>query len=398
MGVVMVEQGQKELNRAALILNWNKKIMSTLGLWPSSRNNIKFSINFGYFSFLMILEYMDLVVFINDLEHVIMNLTENMAFSQIFVRMIMLWIYNDEIGDVINETIKDFDHRRYKTIEERQLFITYNAKSKLFVKLLITFVALTASSYYLTPIMVSMGNGLPQIEVGNVSETLYLLPYRFYTFRPLQDLRSYTIIYVLELPFVFISGFGQSAADCIMVTLVFHICGQMSVLALRINNIEIDPKVNRKEIQKVVESHARLLRMGKVVANAFSVTLLAHLFGATSLVCILGYQILTNYSNGEKAVLISFLVFQFLVLLILYAHCTVGECLLSESTKVCDAFYACRWYDMPINNARSIILCIARSQKPMCLTAGKFSTFCLSTLTDVLRTSMGYLSVLRSFL
>lgn len=153
------EQGQKELNRAALILSWNERIMSTLGLWPNTRNNIKFSINFGYFSFLMILEYMDLVVFINDLEHVIMNLTENMAFSQIFVRMIMLWIYNDEIGDVINETIKDFDHRRYKTIEERQLFITYNDKSKLFVKLLITFVALTASSYYLTPILVSLGNG-----------------------------------------------------------------------------------------------------------------------------------------------------------------------------------------------------------------------------------------------
>ncbi|KAF7378688.1 hypothetical protein HZH66_015475 [Vespula vulgaris] len=154
------EQGQKELDRAALILSWNKKIMSTLGLWPNSRNNIKFSINFGYFSFLMILEYMDLVVFINDLEHVIMNLTENMAFSQIFVRMIMLWIYNDEIGDVINETIKDFDYRRYKSIEERQLFISYNTRSKLFVKLLITFVALTASSYYLTPILVSLGNGL----------------------------------------------------------------------------------------------------------------------------------------------------------------------------------------------------------------------------------------------
>ncbi|KAF7378689.1 hypothetical protein HZH66_015476 [Vespula vulgaris] len=123
--------------------------------------------------------------------------------------------------------------------------------------------------------------------------------------------------------------------------------------------------------------------MGKIVADAFSVTLLAHLFGATSLVCILGYQILTNYSDGEKAVLISFLVFQFLVLLILYAHCTVGECLLSESTKVSEAFYACQWYNMPIKNARSIILCMARSQRPMCLTAGKFSTFCLSTLTDV---------------
>jgi len=34
-------------------------------------------------------------------------------------------------------------------------------------------------------------------------------------------------------------------------------------------------------------------RMGKIIGKAFSATLLAHLLGATSLVCILGYQILT---------------------------------------------------------------------------------------------------------
>ncbi|KAI4476748.1 hypothetical protein M0804_013365, partial [Polistes exclamans] len=253
-------QEQEELNRAAVILSWNKKLMSTIGLWPHSRNNLQFSLNFGYFSFLMILEYLDLFIFINDLEHVIMNLTENMAFSQIFVRMSMLWKYNDEIGDLIVEVFKDFVKERYKSKEERELFISYNAKSKLFMKLLITFVALTASSYYLTPLLVALGNGLPIIETGNISKTIYLLPYRFYTFYPLENLQSYIIIYALELPFVFISGFGQSAADCIMVTLVFHICGQMSVLALQINNIDIDPTKNREEIQAVVESHTRLLR------------------------------------------------------------------------------------------------------------------------------------------
>ncbi|KAK2574918.1 hypothetical protein KPH14_002609 [Odynerus spinipes] len=389
---------QKDLDRAAVIISWNKKLLTTIGLWPHERNNLRFSINFGYFTFLMILEYLDLFLFIDDLEHVIMNLTENMAFSQIFVRMSMLWKYNDEIGGLITEAIQDFGKEKYSSIEERKLFINYNARSKLFVKLLMIFVSLTASSYYLTPVLVSLGNGLPEIEVGNVTQTFYLLPYRFHVFYPLENLQIYVITYILEMPFVFISGFGQTAADCIMVTLVFHICGQMSVLALRINNIDVDPMNSKKEIKKVVESHTRLLRMGKTVADAFSATLLAHLLGATSLVCVLGYQILTNFANGEKAVLISFLVFQFVVLLILYAHCTVGECLLTESAKVCEAFYACQWYDMPIESARCIVLCMARSQNPLCLTAGKFNTFCLSTLTDVLKTSMGYLSVLRSFL
>ena len=55
----------------------------------------------------------------------------------------------------------------------------------------------------------------------------------------------------------------------------------------------------------------------------------------------------------------------------------------SQSAKVCEAFYNCRWYDMSKNNARMLVLCMVRSQKPLCLIAGKFTMFCLSTLTDV---------------
>ncbi|XP_050450398.1 odorant receptor 10a-like [Cataglyphis hispanica] len=392
-------QTQKDLDHAAEVLLWNKQLMSMLGLWPFRTNNFIFFINFGYFSFLMILEYLDLFLFINDLEHVIMNLTENMAFSQIFVRMSMLRLYNCEIGEVITEAMKDFDKMSYKTAEEIKTFITYNAKSKIFVKLLIVFIALTASSYYLTPIIIILGTGLPKIVINeNMTQVIYLLPYRFHLFYAVENMRTYMITYALELPFVFVSGFGQSAADCIMVTLVFHICGQMSVLASRINNINSDLLSCRREMRHVVRMHIRLLRMGKSIEKAFSITLLAHLFGATSLVCILGYQILTNFAKGERGVLVTFLIFQFLVLLILYAHCTVGENLLTESAKICAAFYECHWYNMPMENARMIILCMARSQKPLCLTAGKFTTFCLSTLTDVLKAAMGYLSVLRSFL
>lgn len=144
---------------AAEVLSWNKRLMSTLGLWPFGSNDLIFLINFGYFSFFMLLEYLDLFIFIGNLEHVIMNLTENMAFSQIFVRMSMLRLYNIEIGEVIAEAMKDFDVIKYKTTKEMQTFITYNRRSKIFVKLLMTFVALTASSYYLTPIIIILGSG-----------------------------------------------------------------------------------------------------------------------------------------------------------------------------------------------------------------------------------------------
>lgn len=150
---------QEDLDHAAQVLSWNKRLMSTLGLWPFRSNDLLFAVNFGYFSLLMILEYLDLFLFIGDLEHVIMNLTENMAFSQIFVRMGALRLYNGQIGEVIAEAMKDFDKTNYRTLEEMKTFISYNARSKIFVKLLMVFVALTASSYYLTPIIIILGSG-----------------------------------------------------------------------------------------------------------------------------------------------------------------------------------------------------------------------------------------------
>ncbi|XP_018396295.1 PREDICTED: odorant receptor 13a-like [Cyphomyrmex costatus] len=398
-------QDQRDLDLAVKVLSWNKWLMSTLGLWPLQSNDLIFSISFGYFSLLMILEYLDFFLCIGDLERVIMNLTENMGFSQIFVRMSMLWLYNDEIGEVITEAIKDFDEINYKTAEEIKAFVNYYAKSMIFFKLMMGFVAITASLYYFTPVLVILENGgLPEIVTNeNVTQIIYLLPYRFHLFYAIENIRTYTITYIWQLPFVFISAFGQSTADCIMVTLVFHICGQMSVLALRINNIDTEVRDCGPEMRHVIFMHVRLLRMGKIIGKAFSATLLAHLLGATALVCILGYQILTNLNKDDDAgvlvpLLIKFLLYKFLVLLVLYAHCIVGENLLTESAKVCEAFYNCRWYDMSKNNAQMLILCMARSQRPLCLIAGKFTMFCLSTLTDVLKTSMGYLSVLRSFL
>lgn len=50
-------------------------------------------------------------------------------------------------------------------------------------------------------------------------------------------------------------------------------------------------------------------RMGKAVGNIFSTTLLVHLIGATSLLCILGYQILTVslYYNNHTDIIFTYL-------------------------------------------------------------------------------------------
>lgn len=126
--------------------------MSFLGLWPANFSSILFFITFGYLCYQMVLEYLDLFLYIDDLEHVLLNLTENMAFSQIFIRMLMLQIYNRELGELIIEVQKDLNLDNY-TEDERKLFTPYYAKAKTFMKLLISNTAFTATSYYMKPFL-----------------------------------------------------------------------------------------------------------------------------------------------------------------------------------------------------------------------------------------------------
>ncbi|THK33117.1 odorant receptor 196, partial [Diachasma alloeum] len=368
-------QNQEEFDKAIKVLSWNKWLLSALGLWPRNPNSIIFIVNFGYFVYNMMCEYLDLFLFIDNLEHVIENLTENMAFTQILVRMAMLKRYNRQLGEVINEVFKDYDAKTYRNPEESQVFLDYMNKAKLFVKLLCAFVTMTATSYYAKPIT--------RIDSAVNATMPFLLPYRFHIFHKVDDFRTYAITYASQFPFVFVSGLGQTAADCLMVTLVFHVSGRLSVLAMRISSVKTNVDNCRAELGEIIIEHNRLLKMGQNIEEAFSETLLAHLVGATALVCILGYQLLVNYAKGQSADLATFFVFIFLVFLVLYAHCVVGESLITESNKVCEAYYDCLWYEMTPETARVIILCMARSQKPLGLTAGKFGSFCLSTLTDV---------------
>jgi hypothetical protein len=130
--------------------------MTALGLWPLRPNNIRFYCNFIYISYCMFFEYLDLLMFIDNFEHVLMNLTENLAFTPIILRIYNIRKYNKKIGELVEEVKKDFNAKDY-TDEERKSFISYHVKSIFFMKLLIANTALTATSYYVKPLLGQIG-------------------------------------------------------------------------------------------------------------------------------------------------------------------------------------------------------------------------------------------------
>ncbi|CAB0035686.1 unnamed protein product [Trichogramma brassicae] len=272
VGYQLLWENQKKLDKIARVFQWNRRLMSFLGLWPDSPNVLLFVLTFGYYSYDMLLEYMDLLVYIDRPQNVMLNLMENMAFTEIFVRILMLRVWNRQFGELLAAAAKDFEAKGYDTDEEVAKFVPFYAKAKSFMKLLISNTAFTATSFYVKPLLGQLGPADINARVlelfaqvmdyfranGEPNSTLiFLLPYRFYVLYELDDAPTYFWTYGSYLPFVFISGFGQSAADCLMVTLVYHLSGQLAVLSMRIEKIDGDAKQLRRHVAR----HAKLLRI-----------------------------------------------------------------------------------------------------------------------------------------
>ncbi|CAD6213298.1 GSCOCT00004010001.2-RA-CDS, partial [Cotesia congregata] len=388
-------QDQRDLDKGVRVFTWARIMSKCIGVWPLDPNYYLFNLSFLYFTYIMFTEYVNLFYCLPNLKKVVNNLTENLAFTHIYVRTLMLRVHIEKLREIISESLKDYHVSAYKNSEEVYLFMSYMKKGKFFVKYATIFVAMTVTSWFIRPITSSSAQAPHN---STITKFTYVLPYKFHVFYPINSYRSYVLTYISHGPFAFISGLGHVTSGCFLIMLSFHVSGRLAVLATRIDALKYRKEGHRKELNEIIFEHSRLLNMGEGIKKAYATSLLIYLMNGSILICIIGYQILLIFTLGIKKNLTPFFVFIMTVYLVITIFCILSEHLIAESKKVSNAFWNCQWYNMDQDCTKDIIFCIKRSQKPLCLRAGAFVTFGNNTLTEVTKTAMGYLSVLRNFL
>ncbi|KAI4486992.1 hypothetical protein M0802_012132 [Mischocyttarus mexicanus] len=199
------------------------------------------------------------------------------------------------------------------------------------------------------------------VSVIKNSSSSYKLPYKTHPIIKIDDTRIYFCICLYQLLVVPVITFGYVGFDCLFINLAFHITAQFGILGCRVKETLNSCNNFRKNIKRLVFRHYKLIRQAKTLENCFNIVILQQLTGCTFQLCISGYNTLI-------------------------------------STSLCNAFYCYEWYKISPNNQKMIFICMLRMKKPQQLTSGKFFILSLATFTDILKTSMGYLSVLRNFL
>ncbi|KAL7291051.1 hypothetical protein TKK_0015187 [Trichogramma kaykai] len=383
-------------SEAKKLMSWNKYLMLPLGLWPSKPNDYIFVTFFCFFYYHLFLYHVVLLVSIRSfsLMRIIGALMENVTMVQVFLRLYTMRRYNKEFGKILEEFGQDFFEDNYESNEEKRIFLSYNAQSKRFIRIVVISLGLTAMLYFTKPLIRQLSI-LKHARTGGKAFT-YDLPYRIYFWYKIADLNIFLLTYVSQIPLLYTIGFTQTAMDCLTLTLVVHLCGQLGVLSERIRKIDFINGTSK--LIRAIKRHQELISAGLMLRKIYRVCLLGHFLGAAISICTLIYQLLMSISTGQKTNLVTFFVYGFLNIFRLYTHCWAGEYLIHESIKVSNAFYQCEWYKLPVEDQKKIIFCIRRSQKALSLMAGNFGHFSLVTFTSIMKSAMAYLSFLRNFI
>ncbi|KAF7410506.1 hypothetical protein HZH68_004887 [Vespula germanica] len=210
---------------------------------------------------------------------------------------------------------------------------------------------------------------------------------------------NFELTSVGQIVSAFCTATTYTVVDTFVAMLILHVCGQFSYLRQKISELGTNDDVDfRKKLAKIVKKHDTLNKFADTIENKFNGMLLMQMLGCTIELCVLCFQALLSITEGSQELFVFQMCFLTLyisyILLQIFLYCYIGEKLASESSKLANAAYECKWYNMSAKEAKCLVLIIRRARSPLCITAGRFCSFNLQLFTKILKTSMGYLSVL----
>ncbi|CAD6213332.1 GSCOCT00004019001.3-RA-CDS [Cotesia congregata] len=383
----------ERLQEGFRLLKWTENIARILGVWPPDPTYYLFNTLLMYVHFIMFLQLMYLYKSLHDLDQFLNVMSEYTVFVYIYTSILMLRVNNCQLGQLLTQILEDYKISAFNDSHEIDIFMQFINRARILMKGLIFYASMTEFLWYLKPLIT-----LSENLVDENNKTNYALPYELWWFYEIESTKSFFFVYLFLLPGPVLAAVGSMSADCFLIFLVFYISGRMAILTERIDALESDKENTRSELTKVIAEHRKLLEMGEEVTDAFRVILLVYFVSANFMLCVLGYKLLISFMINDVVEIVQYTIYFIEMYTMLAIYCMISEHFTSESLKCGEAFYQCPWYNFPLDCTKDIIFSIARSQRPLGLQAGKFTTFSSVTLTDVSKTAAGYLSVLRNFL
>ncbi|XP_076640737.1 odorant receptor 49a-like isoform X3 [Halictus rubicundus] len=217
---------------------------------------------------------------------------------------------------------------------------------------------------------------------------------------PLFGSPTYELVFFAHCVTAMVMQTITTAGYSLAATFVTHMCGQIRIQISRLDNLidEYREKNNFQErIAVIVRDHAEVLRFSKDVEEGLREVCLTEIVESTLIMCLLEYYCLTEWENNDTVAILTYIMLLVSFTFIIFIFCYIGELLSEQCSKMGPAAYEIRWYNLSSKNSYDLIMLCAVALYPPKLSAGKIIDLSINTFGTVVKTSVLYLNLLRTF-
>nr|WBF90986.1 odorant receptor SameORX [Schistocerca americana] len=137
--------------------------------------------------------------------------------------------------------------------------------------------------------------------------------------------------------------------------------------------------------------HQEVIKSVDEMESILSASVLVQFLASTLVICFTAFVITTAENKQDLPTYITYLATMFYEL---FLYCWYGNELLAESERLQTSAYGCGWPDAGAGFQRTLRVAMARLQRPICLTAGKFYKISRETFLLLLNGSYSYFALL----
>ncbi|XP_025989890.2 odorant receptor 67c-like [Solenopsis invicta] len=307
------------------------------------------------------------------------------------IRIAIFWWKKEAIVPIMNMIVEDWV--KLKNAQDRNVMI----RRAQCARIIITFgyCIMGAGCFFL---IVLPSFGISMRDTNNITDPGRPMPLQTHFIYDVTKSPQYELTFISQSIYIIVAMMSYSGIDNFLGLLVFHICGQLDILKNRLTNL--DECINSYEaLKSCITRHMRLLRAIDIIEDTYNVILLFLFVYFAILFAFYGFRIITLFDEGNNISLPHLVYFASTVLNI-FAHmclyCALGEILVAQCNKIYYAAYRNKWYTMNPKVTQSLLFLMIRGSKPVYLTAGKVFPVTMATFCSLLKTSVGYISVLHT--
>ncbi|KAH0951227.1 OrL16 [Eciton burchellii] len=191
------------------------------------------------------------------------------------------------------------------------------------------------------------------------------------------------------------------AVCCLANVFVSHTCGQIEIVMTRVQDFVKEAQKNRasskRHMADIIKHHVETLRFSNYIEEVLGEICLVEIVASILIICLLEYYCMMEWANNDNIAILTYFFLLISFVFNVFVFCYISEQLTEQSSKVGYNSYKTEWYYLPAKIALDFILMISISHQPKKISAGKIVNLSFSSFSTVLKTSVAYLNLLRTF-